>query len=105
MTSSAAPIGFWFCVVGCDGSPPIAPTARAARRFGEVANIYFGNLDYGYGYEDLFIGKTMNYEAASVSLDFEVAWSQLESTLRAHFSRVGVASTFGCESQNGQLPS
>ena len=80
-----SPIGFWFSFVGWSAFRPIQPRA-GARRIG-VFVIYYENLVYGY--EDKFVTFAMNYEAASLSLDFEVAWSQLAPTLRAQFVRSG----------------
>ena len=69
-----SPIGFWFCCwwVSHEGSfPECAP--RFQRRNRRFAIIYSVGFTYGYGYK--FIDGTMNYEAASLSLDFEIAWS------------------------------
>ena len=39
-----------------------------------IGVIYYGK-SHDYGYECKFVVEAMNFESASMSLDFEVAWS------------------------------
>ena len=66
----------------------LIPTARRGAPHWLQPIIDFGISIYGYGYE--FIVYVMNYEAASMSLDFENAWSYLTPSLRAQFVRTGL---------------
>ena len=80
-----SPIGSWFW----SGLVRfLIPTARRGAPHWRFVNVNFGILIYGY--ECKFVDKKMNFEAASLSLDFENAWSRLAPDLRSQFVRSGL---------------